>query len=110
MSTYGKKSLVYWDYSNVDIKRFLKSPKGLQLDILQKWYPIGEKCQYYKMFSYKLSDATINDYNEYNSFYSVVLLSVGDRSGIEKINTNINRLKLTAFERDIKLRRVLNNI
>ena len=105
MSTYGKKSLVYWDYSNVDIKRFLKSKKEVQLMILKKWYPIGEKCQYYQMFSNKLENATISAYSEYVSFYSV-LLSVGDSS----LNININRMRLPAFQRDIKLRRLLNNI
>lgn len=42
MSTFGKKALLNWDYNSVDKKRFSKSNKIIQLEILKKWYPIGE--------------------------------------------------------------------
>lgn len=44
MSTFGKKSLVWWDYHTRDkasLMRFNCTPKELQLQILEKWYPIG---------------------------------------------------------------------
>jgi len=44
MSTFGKKSLVWWDYKNHqrdNVLRFTSTPKPLQLKILEKWYPIG---------------------------------------------------------------------
>ncbi len=42
MSTFGKKSLLKWDYDSVDYLRWNKTHKDLQLEILKKWYPIGE--------------------------------------------------------------------
>jgi hypothetical protein len=48
MSTFGKKHLLKWDYFNSDPLRFNRTKKELQLDILEKWYPIGESF-YYKL-------------------------------------------------------------
>jgi len=63
MSTFGKKSLVWWDYKNHardNVRRFTFTPKDFQLKILQKWYPIGmtmyehtySKTNYYKIVDY----------------------------------------------------------
>jgi len=44
MSTYGRKSLVWWDFddhSKISAIRYNHTPKEVQLKILQKWYPIG---------------------------------------------------------------------
>jgi len=44
MSTFGKKSLVWWDYDNhskENATRFNHTPEEIQLKILEKWYPIG---------------------------------------------------------------------
>lgn len=44
MSTFGNKALVWWDYHTRDraaLLRFNATPKPLQLQILEKWYPIG---------------------------------------------------------------------
>lgn len=44
MSTFGKKSLVWWDYDNhskENATRFNHTPEEMQLKILEKWYPIG---------------------------------------------------------------------
>ena len=44
MSTFGKKALIWWDYHNRDraeLLRFNSTPKDIQLQILEKWYPIG---------------------------------------------------------------------
>lgn len=46
MSTFGKSSLIWWDYHTRDraaLLRFNSTPKPLQIKILEKWYPIGSK-------------------------------------------------------------------
>jgi len=45
MSKFGKKALIYWDYTYSKEKsiRFNHTPLELQLKILEKWYPIGIK-------------------------------------------------------------------
>jgi hypothetical protein len=48
-----KKHITYWNYEptgdindiNVLYLGFQKSPKEVQLKILEKWYPIGEVCK-----------------------------------------------------------------
>jgi hypothetical protein len=63
MSTFGKKSLVWWDYKNHErdnVRRFTFTPKDFQLKILEKWYPLGMimqvpsfgKMHYYKVVGY----------------------------------------------------------
>ncbi len=44
MSTFGKKSLCWWDYDNhsrENAVRYSHTPKELQLKILEMWYPVG---------------------------------------------------------------------
>ena len=46
MSTFGNKALIWWDYHTRDraaLLRFNATPKNIQLQILEKWYPIGMK-------------------------------------------------------------------
>ena len=46
MSTFGKKYLRKWDYFNhtmVEKRRFNSTDKDFQLELLNKWYPIGMK-------------------------------------------------------------------
>lgn len=48
MSTFGKKSLAWWNYhdhSRDNVRRYILSDKDMQLEILKKWYPIGFKVQ-----------------------------------------------------------------
>ena len=48
MSTFGNKALIWWDYQTRDraaLLRFNATPKPLQLQILEKWYPIGMKVE-----------------------------------------------------------------
>lgn len=50
MSTFGKKSLVWWDYhdkSRDNIRRYRSTPRELQKEIIEKWYPIGMRVQEY---------------------------------------------------------------
>lgn len=44
MSTFGKKALMWWDYDDHTLNnahRFNSTPKNIQIQILEKWYPIG---------------------------------------------------------------------
>lgn len=52
MSTFGNKSLIWWDYhtypksgrhDRAALLRFNSTPKDIQLKILEKWYPVGMK-------------------------------------------------------------------
>ena len=47
MSTFGKKALVFWDYDSNETNRFSKTPIEIQLQILEKWYPIGWRCKFF---------------------------------------------------------------
>ena len=71
MSTFGKKALLNWDYSSIEKKRFNNSDKNLQLEILKKWYPIGEHC--YMRDSPMKFKFTIIGYEEHLTFYSVIM-------------------------------------
>jgi hypothetical protein len=93
MSTYGKKALIDWNYSEVDVSRFLKSPKNLQLEILQKWYPLGESCHYVVDKVVRHVDCFIESYAEHSDFYTIIL-TVDDNLGIGRLNTNIGRLSM----------------
>jgi hypothetical protein len=68
MSTFGKKALLSWDYKSNDTKRFLNSSKEIQLAILEKWYPIGDKF-YMKTIYDSESEFVIGGYTDYVTFY-----------------------------------------
>ncbi len=67
MSTFGKKALLNWDYNSDDKKRYLKTNKNIQLEILKKWYPIGET--FYTKNS--TEGYIITEYEEYMGFYLI---------------------------------------
>ena len=52
MSTFGKKALNNWkyQYSEENFQRFNRTPIEIQLEILEKWYPIGMECNKYDKF------------------------------------------------------------
>jgi hypothetical protein len=68
MSTYGKKSLLWWSYEKAleDPDRFVNTQRDLQKQIIDKWYPIGMLCKrksifgstfgLYEVISYRESD------------------------------------------------------
>ena len=67
MSTYGKKSLNWWnyEYASGDLLRYNKTDKDFQLQILEKWYPIGMKCSKRSSYAYSfLGDLTVIRYVE----------------------------------------------
>ena len=78
MSTYGKKALSNWDYtySKESSLRFNHTSMNLQLEILQKWYPIGMKCMKYNIFFKKYEDRKFEviGYEEIiGGFYNLIL-------------------------------------
>ena len=58
MSTFGKKAIKYWDYQYTEDKAmtFNKTPIETQLEILEKWFPIGMPCVKYDRFFKKYDD------------------------------------------------------
>lgn len=73
MSTFGKRALKKWDYNGdkFQANRFNKSPKEIQLAILEKWYPIGMTCERKDYFGKWQPGYTITGYSEHLTYYSV---------------------------------------
>lgn len=94
MSTFGKKALLNWDYNSDDRKRFVKSNKILQLEILKKWYPIGETF-YTKKFN---DEYIITGYNEYINFY----LLAGTKNSDTTHPLNLKEPKWVERDRNIE--------
>lgn len=105
MSTFGKKALLSWNYNSGDSLRYVNTDKEIQLEILKKWYPIGEKF-------YRYGDLVeIVDYVlKFNSYFIVYIT-------IHTIQQNNKResLPVSNFEpskeflRNIKLKEILND-
>ena len=73
MSTFGKRALKKWDYNGdmFQANRFNKSPKEIQLAILEKWYPIGMTCLRKDHAGFWQEGYTITGYSEQLTYYSV---------------------------------------
>ena len=68
MSTFGKKSINNWEYqySEEKFQRFNRTPIEIQLEILERWYPIGMPCFKYDKFFKKYGD-TLYEVIGYNT-------------------------------------------
>jgi len=68
MSTFGKKAIDNWkyQYSEEKFQRFNRTPIEIQLEILERWYPIGMPCFKYDKF-FKKYDNTLYEVIGYNS-------------------------------------------
>ena len=93
MSKFGKKSLIWWDYHTRDraaLLRFNATPKELQLQILEKWYPIGMKVG--------LGDDRYNyemiEYVQHLTYWSVRVVLKADGSLMDKMRSDRNPLGL----------------
>ena len=111
MSTFGKKSLLKWDYDSVDYLRWNKTPKNIQLEILKKWYPIGEYFYYHSPFDQNKEKKGIKvivvDYEEKIGGY---FIKYNFLSNISKHTCNPLRLKPSKeFLRETKLKQILKN-
>ena len=93
MSTFGNKSLIWWDYhtrDRVTLLRFNTTPKPLQLQILEKWYPIG--------MIVGLGDGKYNyeiiEYVQHLTYWSVRVVLKAEGSLMDKMQSDRNPLGL----------------
>lgn len=104
MSTFGNKALIWWNYHKRDrqeLIRFNSTPKDFQLQILQKWYPIGmmvglgdDKYQY-----------EVVDYVEHLTYWSIKVIWRVEGSLMNNMTSTRNPLSLFPspdWERQIK--------
>lgn len=104
MSTFGKKSLIWWDYHTRDrstLLRFNNTPKPLQLKILEKWYPVG--------MIVGLGDGKYNyiivEHVQHLTFWHPKVELIADGSLMNRMSSTRNPLGLypdPAWERQIK--------
>ena len=68
MSTFGKKAITNWEYqySEEKFQRFNRTSIEIQLEILERWYPIGMPCFKYDKFFKKYGD-TLYEVIGYNT-------------------------------------------
>jgi len=115
MSTFGKKSLIWWDYENRSKEnaiRFNHSPMDIQLEILTKWFPIGSNCDIYKEWAFSTKahtfERTIIGYVKHTCYYSIEVESIKrDKSTtiagfISKHKKTINPTNIILSSNDLK--------
>ena len=115
MSTFGKKSLVWWDYQNShsrdNVIRYNHTPIKHQLEILNKWYPIGMQVKVDK-YLYK-----IVDYVQTNMasvwYLKLEVIDPPHRFVSDELTKHPLQIKpldseITQLRRDIKLNRLLS--
>ena len=105
MSTFGKKALENWDYNASERIRFVKSDTDLQLQILEKWYPIGEVGYIKSSQSIKEGSKIIIDSYilHVGGFYSIKAnLLNGTYTAMNPLS-----IRIPKFERDIKIEKLL---
>lgn len=75
MSTFGRKSLIWWDYENrtkENAIRFYHTKMNIQLEILEKWYPIGSKCHIIRPWKgSEKFNYIITGYTKHTNYYSI---------------------------------------
>jgi hypothetical protein len=116
MSTFGKKALAFWNYESNETNRFSKTPVEIQLQILEKWYPIGWRCKFFaptylSHIEYEIKDYILN----VGGFYTVLIepkITYGYSPTTLKSGYNPLRLDLLnkqILRREYKLERILKN-
>lgn len=107
MSTFGKKALNKWDYTHTkeNMMRFNKTPIELQLQILEKWYPIGTICHKWNWLL-KRYEAELNIKNytlmvgDYYNIETSKDVKLGDKN--YKMSETYHPLQLYPKENDLK--------
>jgi hypothetical protein len=120
MSTFGKKSLVWWDYedhSKVNAIRYLHTPLDLQLKILEKWYPIGLRFTKDKGWGTLHQDNTIYEiigYQQFQTFWGINAKIIEGRTVYFKSDEFVNPViilveedSVKTIKREYKLERIL---
>jgi len=118
MSTFGRKSLIWWDYEDrtkVNAIRFNHTPMDIQLEILEKWFPIGSKCDVYREYhqvakTHKF-DKHIIGYVKHTCYYSIKIESDVKAKFITTKNVNPSNIilhpnELKKIKRESKLDRL----
>jgi hypothetical protein len=98
MSTFGNKALIWWDYHTRDratLLRFNATPKELQLQILEKWYPIGMKVGLGdgNLFNGR-HNYEIIEYVQHLTYWSVRVVLKADGSLMNNMRSDRNPLGL----------------
>jgi hypothetical protein len=81
VSTFGKKSLVWWNYDNsgdkLTNKRFINTSVDLQLRILEKWYPLGTKVYIWNWLNERYNGDiwVIEKYEMLNGYWNICIFS-----------------------------------
>jgi hypothetical protein len=116
MSTFGKKALVFWNYESNETNRFSKTPVEIQLQILEKWYPIGWRCKFFAPTYLSNVEYEIKDYILHTGNFYTILLEPKIKDGYTPmtVKNGYNPLKLDLINRKIlqreyKLERILKN-
>jgi len=93
MSTFGNKALIWWDYHTRDraaLLRFNATTKDIQLQILEKWYPLGMKVG--------LGDSKYNyeiiEYVQHLTYWSVRVALKAEGSLMNNMRSDRNPLGL----------------
>jgi hypothetical protein len=93
MSTFGNKALIWWDYHTRDraaLLRFNSTPKEIQLQILEKWYPIGMKVGLGPgSYNYE-----IIEYTQHLKYWNVRVMIKSEGSLMNGMQSNRNPLGL----------------
>lgn len=108
MSTFGKKSLAWWNYhdhSRDNVRRYNLTSKEMQIEILKKWYPLGFKL---KEFSFTNRTWEVIGYLETLTGWYLELKS-DDHYKTQKNPLSMSPLKESEVElkREIKLEKIL---
>jgi hypothetical protein len=110
VSTFGKKSLIWWDYENRTKEyaiRFNHTPMDIQLEILTKWFPIGSKCDIYREYRRVNFDNKFNrvitGYTKHTCYFTI-RVEVDDYSTGAKFTQvkNINPFNIILHPNDVK--------
>ena len=108
MSWFGRKSLVWWDYedhSKESALRFNHTNPDKQLEILEKWYPIGSKCYTHRSWSNnKNFNYEIVGYEKRTTFYDnyVVLIQlILEVDMLDRKISHLNPVRLVISPDDI---------
>ena len=118
MSTFGKKALVWWDYDDHTrdaAHRFNSTPKNIQIQILEKWYPVGSRFIKKGTHYSTPPEYTIDGYVEMSYGWAIDYSQTENsytRDGVQKrvtnpINIVLHESFVKACKRQSKLERLL---
>lgn len=89
MEKFETEALAAWDYGSHSVetaRKFLNTEKELQLSILEKWFPLEQRCGKWSLHRQAPVDGeyTITGYADKGNFWSVRLKPEGKDNEIEE--------------------------